>query len=152
MKKQVSVILFLILIVVPFSSCVGNCVVCLLVSVYPQKEDGSAFVKEELNTFLITNAGGEQGKDVGRVFVDEKTKGAYILMRYNLGMAHYDWSCKKLKTSYKDKIQKKHFSFRIEDRAEKYEPFDMDSLTTDYTIVDESVPHIKYTVTLKKKK
>lgn len=90
MKKQVSVILFLILTVVSFSSCVGNCVVYLLVSVYPQKEDGSAFVKEELNTFLITNAGGEQGKDVGRIFVDEKTKRAYILMRYNLGMAHYD--------------------------------------------------------------
>ncbi|MGP1520604.1 MAG: hypothetical protein ACTTIZ_03750 [Treponema sp.] len=152
MKKKLLVVLLPIFIIVTLSSCGGVAVVSLTVSVYPQKEDGTAFKREELNTFSITNTGGKQGTDVGQIFVDRKTGKAYILMEYRLGTAHYEWSRKKLAMSYKDKIQNKSFAFRIEDRAEKYEPFDMNPLTNDYAVIDEEEPHIKYTITLKKKK
>ncbi|WP_429615794.1 hypothetical protein [Treponema pedis] len=145
-----------------FSCPAGLAVVYLDVQIEPQKEDGTNFTVEELKYFKLQSYGSSScgyGKILGedgyiltnepKNPINKNGKGIFIT-KYYLGKGHFNLTVEKLKNSYKDKIAKHIFSFSIEDPDGVYETFTMNLADDKYTVVNQSIPCIKYTVKLKK--
>ena len=146
--------MLLLLILYTLCSCGGNVTVTLGVIIYIYKDNSNSFTADELKRLRITSNGmvaGDSlpdGTNIGGLEIDENGN-YYRILSYYLGYGHSNWWAKKIRASYKSKIKKFHFT--IEDTSGVYETFIMNPLDDTYEIVDETIPVIKYTVTLKKK-
>ena len=146
--------MLLLLILYTLCSCGGNVTVTLGVIIYIYKDNSNSFTADELKRLRITSNGmvaGDSlpdGTNIGGLEIDENGN-YYRILSYYLGYGHSNWWAKKIRASYKSKMKKFHFT--IEDTSGVYETFIMNPLDDTYEIVDETIPVIKYTVTLKKK-
>ena len=146
--------MLLLLILYTLCSCGGNVTVTLGVIIYIYKDNSNSFTADELKRLRITSNGmvaGDSlpdGTNIGGLEIDENGN-YYRILSYYLGYGHSNWWAKKIRASYKSKMKKFHFT--IEDTSDVYETFIMNPLDDTYEIVDETIPVIKYTVTLKKK-
>ena len=135
-------------------SCGGNVTVPLGVNLYIYKDNSNSFTADELKRLRITSNGvvaGDflpDGTKIGGIGIDENGN-YYRILSYYLGTGHSEWRAKKISESYESKM--KNFYFKIEDTSGVYETFTMKPLDNTYTVIDKSIPLIKYTVTLKKK-
>ncbi len=155
--KILAVLLCLIAFSLLIYSCWGGvCAVPLRVSVYIQKEDGSAFTKAELNSFKYTSSpngfitGGTVDGKLQPAQVDTAGNN-FVVFQYHLGSSSCNWKIKKIQEAYKERL--KDFWFKIEDGSGVYKSYEMKPLDEKkYEFVDDlPQPSIKYTIKLKKK-
>ena len=146
--------MLLLLILYTLCSCGGNVTVTLGVIIYIYKDNSNSFTADELKRLRITSNGmvaGDSlpdGTNIGGLEIDENGN-YYRILSYYLGYGHSNWWAKKIRASYKSKMKKFHFT--IEDTSGVYDTFIMNPLDDTYELGHETIPVIKYTVTLKKK-
>lgn len=143
-RKNFTLLMLLLLVLCTLCSCGGNVTVNLGVIIYIQKDNSTYFTANELKHLRITY-NGMVASDHSEI---DENGNHYRILSYYLGYGHSNWWAKKIRTSYKSKIKKFHFT--IEDTSGVYETFTMNPLDDTYEIVDETIPVIKYTVILKR--